>query len=67
MKLVLVVGISIFIQPWSHHSGILESFFKASRMDWTECLVLMAIGTIPFLVLETRKVIRFRPQTQTRR
>lgn len=65
LKLVLVIGISIFIQPWSHHSGILESFFKASSMDWAECLVLMAIGTIPFLVLETLKVVRFRPQTQT--
>jgi Ca2+-transporting ATPase len=63
LKLVLVVGGSILIQPWSHHSGFLESFFKASRMDWAECLILMAIGTIPFLVLETLKVIRFRLYT----
>lgn len=64
LKLVLVIGASIFIQPWSHHSGFLESFFKTSSMAWAECLVLMAIGTTPFLALETLKVIRFRPQTQ---
>ncbi len=58
LKLAVVIGLSIFIQPWFHHIEFLENFFKSSSMGWSECLVLMAIGTIPFLVLETVKLAR---------
>ena len=60
LKLVAVAAAAILFQPWSHHNEVLGTFLKTTTMSWTECLVLLAIGAIPLLVLETLKILRQR-------
>ena len=58
LNLLLVVCASFAFQIWSHHSAILGRFLKTSPIPLTEGLVLVALGTIPLLVLELVKVVR---------
>lgn len=60
LKLAAIAVATILFQPWIHHDGTLGAFLKATTMSWPECLVLLAIGAIPLLVLETMKPIRQR-------
>jgi Ca2+-transporting ATPase len=57
-NLVVVVVISFGIQVWSQHSEALGSFLKTAYMPFSDCLLLVAIGAIPLLVLELVKVVR---------
>ena len=62
LNLLVVVAISFSIQVWSHHNAISAKFLKTSLMSFSECLMLLAVSTVPLLVLEARKVfIRRRP------
>lgn len=58
IHLAMVVSISFGLQVWSHHNDILGRFLKTSNMPIRECLVLLAVGAIPLLVLEVVKVVR---------
>ena len=58
LNLLLVVCASFGFQIWSHHNGILARFLKTSPIPLTECLIMVALGTIPLLVLELLKVVR---------
>ena len=58
LNLLLVVGVSFGLQVWSHHSEAFGRFLKTSAMPLTDCLVLLAFGTIPLVVLEIVKLIR---------
>ncbi len=58
LNLLLVVAASYGFQIWSHHNAILGRFLKTSPIPFTEGLLLVAIGTIPLLVLELVKVVR---------
>jgi Ca2+-transporting ATPase len=58
MPLLVVVAVSFAIQIWSQHSATLGGFLKTSFMPLTDCLLLVAVGAIPLLILEIRKVIR---------
>jgi Ca2+-transporting ATPase len=58
LKLVAVAAAAILFQPWTHHNALLATFLKTTTMSWSECLILLAIGAIPLLVLETFKVVR---------
>lgn len=60
LKLVAVAVAAILFQPWTHHNGLLGTFLKTTTMSWSECLVLLAIGAIPLVVLETLKIARQR-------
>ena len=62
IQLTLVALAAILFQPWTHHNQALGRFLKSSMMSWSECLVLLAIGAIPLVVLETVKVFRGRRQ-----
>jgi Ca2+-transporting ATPase len=55
-NLVIVVVISFGLQVWSQHNAALGSFLKTSYMPFTNCLLLIAVGTIPLLILEVVKV-----------
>ncbi|MDR3401644.1 MAG: cation-translocating P-type ATPase [Chthoniobacter sp.] len=57
-NLVIVVTISFGIQVWSQHSAVLGRFLKTSFMPFGDCLLLMALGALPLLVLEVEKVVR---------
>ncbi len=58
LKLTLVAVAAIIFQPWTHHNQILGRFLKSSMMPWSECFVLLAVGAIPLVALETVKVFR---------
>ncbi len=57
-NLIAVVAISFAIQVWSHHSTVLAGFLKTALMPFSDCLMLLAVGTIPLLFLEVVKVAR---------
>ena len=58
LNLIAVVAISFCIQVWSHHNAMLAGFLKTSLMPFSDCLMLLAVGTIPLVVLEGVKVLR---------
>ncbi len=58
LNLALVVAISFSLQVWSHHNTALGQFLKTSALPLSDCLMLLAIGAIPLVVLELIKVIR---------
>jgi Ca2+-transporting ATPase len=58
LNLVLVVAVSFGFQVWSQHNAILGRVLKTSFMPLTDCLLLLAVGTIPLLVLEGVKMVR---------
>ena len=62
LNLLIVVTISFSIQVWSHHNAVLAKFLKTSILSVSDCLMLLAVSTIPLLILEARKVLfRNRP------
>ena len=58
VNLVIVVAISFGLQVWSQHNATLGRFLKTSYMPFADCLLLLAVGAIPLLVLEMVKVVR---------
>jgi P-type Ca2+ transporter type 2C len=59
LKLLGVAVAVIAFQPWTHHNAALGAFLKSSTMSWLECFVLLAVGAIPLLTIETIKAVRF--------
>jgi Ca2+-transporting ATPase len=57
-NLLIVVAISFGLQVWSQHNAMLGRFLKTSSMPFADCLLLLALGAIPLLVLELVKVVR---------
>ncbi len=57
-NLLIVVAISFGLQVWSQHNAVLGRFLKTSSMPFGDCLLLLALGAIPLLVLEWVKVVR---------
>ena len=58
VNLVIVVALSFGLQVWSQHNATLGRFLKTSFMPFTDCLLLLAVGAIPLLVLEMVKMVR---------
>jgi Ca2+-transporting ATPase len=59
-KLALVVLASMGISLWAPHNALLGSFLKVEPMPLHHCLLLLAVGAIPLLVLEAWKTVRRR-------
>ena len=57
VNLVIVVAISFGLQVWSQHNAILGRFLKTSFVPLADCLLLLAVGAIPLLVLGLVKVV----------
>ncbi len=58
INLVIVVAISFGLQILSQHNKVLGVFLKTTYMPFSDCVVLIALGTIPLLALEVTKVVR---------
>ena len=58
VNLLVVVSLSIGFQIWSQHNGTLGRFLKTSSMPLTDCFLLLALGSIPFISLEMVKIVR---------
>ena len=71
LNLVIVVAVSFGLQVWSQHNEALGRFLKSSAMPLTDCLWLLALGTIPLLTLELVKLsphaLKAAAKTPTRR
>jgi len=51
ISLVIVVALSFGLQVWSQHNATLGRFLRTSYMPLTDCLLLLAVGAIPLLIL----------------
>jgi Ca2+-transporting ATPase len=58
ISLVVVIAVSFALQVWSQHDAIFGRFLKSTHVPITDCLVLLALGAIPLLVLEAAKRMR---------
>jgi Ca2+-transporting ATPase len=58
INLAIVVSVSFGVQVWSQHNATLGRFLKTSSMPLADSFVLLAVGTIPLLVLEMAKLAR---------
>jgi len=56
VRLLAVVGISIFLQVLSQQNGTFGAFLKTPFMTLSNCSLLLALGAIPLVVLELAKV-----------
>ena len=56
--LLAVVFLSIGFQIFSHHNEVMGGFLKTTPLPLRDCLALVGISLIPFLVLEAGKVLR---------
>ncbi len=65
VKLALVVMASMALTFWAPHNAWLGSFLKVEPMPMYHCLVLLAVGAIPLLVLEAWKFTRHRKESAT--
>ncbi len=50
-----VVVLTFWLQVWSHHNEVLGRLLKTHFVPFEDCLVLLAIGAIPLLMLELVK------------
>jgi P-type Ca2+ transporter type 2C len=57
VRLLAVVGISIFLQVLSQHNASFGAFLKTPFMTLRDCSLLLALGAIPLVVLELAKVV----------
>ena len=64
INLAIVVSISFGLQIWSHHNATLGSFLRSSSLPLSDCLVLLAVGAIPMVILEVVKVVFKRDDSQ---
>lgn len=63
-KLLVVISASIGLQIWSHHNEFLAKLFKTSLMDIDDCLMLIAVSTIPLLVMEGVKWVMHKSKSK---
>jgi Ca2+-transporting ATPase len=57
LRLLAVVVVTFLIQIASHHSTFLAGLFQGATMELSECIMLIAISTLPLAVLEIIKVL----------
>jgi P-type Ca2+ transporter type 2C len=55
VTLLLVVSVTFAFQVFSHHYAPLASFLRTSLLPLSDCLMLLAVSTIPLLGIETFK------------
>jgi P-type Ca2+ transporter type 2C len=59
-KLLAVVALSAGFQIFAHANGAVGAFLKTAPLPFGECLAVLGVSLIPFLVLEVGKVFRRR-------
>ena len=61
VRLVVVVVLSSALQVWSQHNAALGRVLQTTPMPFSDCLLLLALGTIPLAALEVMKLTRRPP------
>lgn len=64
MRLFLVVAVSFALQLAIHHVPMLQMLFQIEPITLSQCMGWIAVGFIPLIVLELRKVICYRHATK---
>lgn len=59
VSLVIVVLVSLALQVLTQHTVVLEIFLKTETVSLPDGFLLLALGTIPSIVLEIVKVVRY--------
>ena len=60
IRLFLVVAVSFALQLAIHHVPMFQTLFKIEPITLSQCVGWIAVGFIPLIVLELRKVVRYR-------
>ncbi len=58
VNLVIVIAVSVGLQAWNQHNSTLGRFPNTSFMSLADCLLFLAMSTIPLLILKMVKVVR---------
>jgi Ca2+-transporting ATPase len=56
VQLCMIVAVSFVLQLAIHHLPALQALFGTSPISLGQCTAWMALGSIPLLILERRKV-----------
>ncbi|SOD22827.1 cation-translocating P-type ATPase [Nitrosomonas ureae] len=60
MRLFMVVAVSFALLLAIHHVPLFQALFQIAPITLDQCIGWIAVGLIPMIVLELRKVIRYR-------
>lgn len=60
LRLFLVVAAGFALQLAIHHISVFQALFKIEPITLAQCAGWFAVGFIPLIVLELRKIIRYR-------
>ncbi len=60
MRLFFVVAVSFALLLAIHHVPLFQALFQIAPITLDQCIGWIAVGLIPLIVLELRKVIRYR-------
>jgi P-type Ca2+ transporter type 2C len=66
LRLLAVVLVSFIVQLLIHHVPAMQAMFGIAPISIGQCLAWIALGTIPLILLETRKLLRNPRETATR-
>jgi P-type Ca2+ transporter type 2C len=66
LRLLTVVLVSFIAQLVIHHVPAVQAIFGVAPIGIGQCLAWTALGTIPLIILETRKLLRSARETATR-
>jgi len=66
MRLFLIVAVSFALQLAIHHVPMFQTLFQIEPVSLHQCVAWIGVGFIPLIVLELRKVIRYRAVTMVR-
>jgi Ca2+-transporting ATPase len=58
LMLVGVVFLTFWLQVWSHHNEVLGRLLKTHFVPLEDCLMLLAVGAIPLVLLECVKLAK---------
>lgn len=61
LRLFFIVSISFSLQILIHHISILRELFGIGPVSMTQCLLWIALGMLPWLILEGQKWLRKAP------
>lgn len=64
IRLFFVVSMSFILQILIHHMPILQEIFGIGAVSWKECVSWVALGMVPLLILECRKLLRKVPDVR---
>jgi Ca2+-transporting ATPase len=63
LRLLMVVLVSFIVQLMIHHVPAMQAMFGIAPIGVGQCLAWVALGAIPLVVLETRKLLRGAQET----